>query len=65
MNDALDDLSAGLDTVEANIARAVKLPTGTATRPWLSPLDNAGLLLGFDPSGNIAGIAGGGRWRGD
>ena len=30
VNDALDGLSAGLDTVEANIARSVKLPVGTA-----------------------------------
>lgn len=33
--------------------------------PWLSPLDNAGLLASFDQSGSLAGIAGGGRWRGD
>lgn len=66
VNDALDDLSAGLDTVEANIARAVKLPTGTADQTLaLAAGQRAGLLLGFDPSGNIAGIAGGGRWRGD
>lgn len=66
VNDALDDLSAGLDTVEANIARAVKLPIGTADQTLaLAAGQRAGLLLGFDPSGNIAGIAGGGRWRGD
>ena len=66
VNDALDSLSAGLDTVEANIARAVKLPVGTADQTLaLAAGQRAGLLLGFDPLGNIAGVAGGGRWRGD
>lgn len=66
VNDALDDLSAGLDTVEADINRAVKLPVGTADQTLaLAAGQRAGLLLGFDPSGNIAGVAGGGRWRGD
>lgn len=66
VNDALDDLSAGLDTVEADIKRAVKLPVGTADQTLaLAAGQRAGLLLGFDPSGNIAGIAVGGRWRGD
>lgn len=66
VNDALDDLSAGMDTVEANLARAVKLPTGTADQTLaLAAGQRAGLLLGFGQDGNITAIAGGGRWLGD
>lgn len=66
VNDALDQLSTGLDAVEADIARAVKLPVGTADQTLpMAAGQRAGLLLGFDALGNIAGISGGGRWRGD
>lgn len=66
VNDALDQLSAGLDTVEANIARAVKLPSGTADQTLaLSPAQRANLLLSFDALGNVTAVAGGGRFRGD
>lgn len=66
VNDALDGLSAGLDTVEANLARAVKLPAGTADQTiTLSPAQRANLLLSFDALGNITAITGGGRFRGD
>lgn len=66
VNAALDGLSAGLDGVEANIARALKLPTGTADQTLaMAAGQRAGLLLGFDALGNVTAIAGGGRWRGD
>lgn len=66
VNAALDGLSAGLDGVEANIARALKLPIGTADQTLaMATGQRAGLLLGFDSLGNITAIAGGGRYRGD
>lgn len=66
VNDALDQLSAGLDTVEADIRRSLKLPTGTADQTLAMPSGmRAGLLLGFDANGNVTAIAGGGRYRGD
>lgn len=66
INDALDEISAGLDTVEADIARSVKLPAGTADQTIaLSSVQRANLLLAFDASGNISAVVGGGRFRGD
>lgn len=66
VNDALDGLSAGLDTVEANIARSVKLPVGTGEQTIaLSPAQRANLVLAFDAAGNITAVSGGGRFRGD
>lgn len=66
VNDALDGLSAGLDTVEANIARSVKLPVGAADQTIaLAAGQRAGLLIGFDASGNVTAVSVGGRWRGD
>lgn len=66
VNDALDQLSTGLDTVEADIRRSLKLPTGTADQTLAMPSGmRAGLLLGFDANGNVTAIAGGGRYRGD
>lgn len=66
VNAAFDQLSAGLDTVEADIRRSLKLPTGTADQTLAMPSGmRAGLLLGFDANGNVTAIAGGGRYRGD
>lgn len=66
VNAALDGLSAGLDDVEGDIARALKLPIGTADQTLaMAPGQRAGLMLGFDSQGNITGVAGGGRYRGD
>lgn len=66
VNDAFDELSAGLDTVEATIARSLKLPTGAGEQTInLSAAQRANLLLSFDALGNVTAIAGGGRYRGD
>jgi hypothetical protein len=65
VNGALDQLSTGLDGVEADINRAVKLPDGTADQTIaLTAGQRANLILRFDASGNISAMAGGGRWRG-
>lgn len=59
-------VQAGFDGVAADAARAVKLPVGTADQTIaLPPASRANLVLAFDASGNIAAVAGGGRFRGD
>lgn len=66
VNAALDGLSAGLDGVEADFDRSIKIPTGGPDQVIdMAPGVRAGLTLAFDASGNITAIASGGRWRGD
>lgn len=66
VNDALDELTAGLDLMDVDVDRAIKLPKGTADQTLaLTPAQRAGLLLAFDGHGNITAVAGGGRYRGD
>ena len=66
VNSALDELTAGLDTLDADVNRAIKLPGGTADQTLaLTGGRRANLLLSFDANGNITAVAGGGRFRGD
>lgn len=66
VNGALDTLSTAMDSLDDDINRAIKLPPGSEDQVLnLSPLQRAGLILSFDLSGNLAAIAGGGRFRGD
>lgn len=66
VNDALDELTAGLDQLDLDTDRSIKLPIGTADQTLaMTSGQRANLLLAFDSSGNIAAVAGGGRFRGD
>lgn len=66
VNDALDELSAGLDVVEQSIDRSIKVPTGSGDQTiQMPPGLRAGLTLGFDANGDITAYAAGGRWAGD
>lgn len=66
VNDALDELTAGLDTLDVDVDRAIKLPSGASDQTLsLSSGQRANLLLAFDASGDITAVAGGGRSRGD
>lgn len=66
LNAALDELTAGTDTIEADINRAIKLPVGSSDQLLnLSPGQRANLLIAFDANGDVSVVAGGGRWRGD
>lgn len=66
MNDALDQVSVGLDSVETDTKRAIKLPaSGTDQLLNLTPGQRANLLLGFGPDGGVAAVPGGGRFAGD
>lgn len=54
VNDALDELSAGLETLDGDVDRAIKLPPGTADQTLnLTPGARANKYLGFDASGNV------------
>ena len=58
-------VQAGFDEVASDVARAVKLPVGTADQTiGLSPASRANLVLAFDASGGITAISYG-RYRGD
>lgn len=66
VNDALDELTAGVDILNDDVNRSIKLPVGTADQMVsLLPGQRANLILRFDADGNISAMAGGGRWRGD
>ena len=66
VNDALDELTAGLDQLDLDTDRSIKLPIGTADQTLaMTSGQRANLLLAFDSSGNIAAVTGGGRFRGD
>lgn len=66
VNGALDELTAGLDTLDTDVDRAIKLPSGASDQTLsLSSGQRANLLLAFDASGDITAVAGGGRYRGD
>lgn len=66
VNDALDEVSTAMDGVETDTKRSIKLPaSGTDQLLNLSPAQRANLVMGFDPSGAIAALPGGGRFTGD
>lgn len=55
VNDALDDLSAGMDTLDADVDRAIKLPVGAGNQVLnLAPGVRANKVLAFDASGNVS-----------
>lgn len=54
VNDAFDDLSAGLDSLQVDVNRSLKLPTGTADQTLaLTAGARANKVVAFDASGNI------------
>ncbi|RDK10661.1 hypothetical protein [Cupriavidus lacunae] len=54
VNDALDTLSSGLDTLQGDVNRALKLPAGTADQTLaLTAGQRANLVLALDASGNL------------
>lgn len=54
INDALDGLSAGMDEVDDDIDRALKLPIGTADQTLAASAGaRANKVLAFDGSGNV------------
>lgn len=66
VNDALDDLSAGLDVVEQSIERSIKVPVGAGEQTLQMPPGlRAGLVLAFDANGDITAYSVGGRWAGN
>ena len=65
VNDSLDELTAGLDVLDQDVNRALKLPFGTADQTLaMSPVQRANLTLGFDGSGNVQAFPNG-RFVGD
>lgn len=66
VNDALDEISGAMGAVEIDTKRALKLPASASDQLLdLAPEQRANLLLGFDPSGRVAAVPGGGRFAGD
>lgn len=66
VNDALDDVSTAMDGVETDTKRSIKLPaSGTDQLLDMAPEQRANLVIGFDLSGTIAALPGGGRFAGD
>ena len=66
VNAALDALSAGMETLDSDINRALKLPPGGGNQEIsLTPLQRAGLVLAFDMLGSLTAVAAGGRFRGN
>lgn len=54
VNDALDELTAGLDDLDLDVNRSIKLPSGTADQTLaLGAGARANKVLAFDGSGNI------------
>ena len=54
VNDALDELTAGLDDLDLDVNRSIKLPSGTADQTLaLGSGARANKVLAFDGSGNI------------
>jgi hypothetical protein len=66
VNDALDELSTGLDALDIDVERSIKLPEGTADQVLdLTSGQRASKLLAFDADGNVTAVSGGGLWRGE
>lgn len=66
VNGALDQLSAGMDTLDGDVDRAIKLPAGTGDQTIaLATGQRAGRVLGFDAAGNIEVKSVGGTFKGD
>lgn len=65
VNGALDELSAGLDSLDVDVDRAIKLPIGSNMELSMTPGQRAGLVLAFDGAGNLIGLTAGWRWRGN
>lgn len=65
VNDALDQVSAGLDSLEQDVDRSVKGPVGESLELSFSAALRAGKVLAFDAMGMPIVITAGWRWRGD
>lgn len=66
VNAAFDELSVSMDTLNEDINRAIKVPGPSSDQLInLTPLQRAGLMIGFDAFGKVAALPVGGRFRGD
>ena len=65
VNAALDQLSAGLDTLDQDVDRAIKAPPGESLDLNIPAAQRAGKVLAFDANGAPIVMTGGWRWRGD
>lgn len=65
VNDALDQVSAGLDSLEQDVDRSVKGPVGESLELNFAAALRAGKVLAFDALGAPIVITAGWRWRGD
>lgn len=65
VNAALDQLSAGLDTLDQDVDRAIKAPLGESLDLNIPAAQRAGKVLAFDANGAPIVMTGGWRWRGD
>lgn len=65
VNDALDQVSAGLDSLEQDVDRSVKAPSGESLELNFAAALRAGKVLAFDAAGAPIVITAGWRWRGD
>jgi hypothetical protein len=67
-NGALDQVTTGFEAVEADVARAIKIPGSPTPSDQLINMNaatRASTVVAFDSSGNVTAIAAGFRWRGD
>lgn len=65
VNEALDQVSAGLDSLEQDVDRSVKAPVGESLELSFAAALRAGKVLAFDAMGTPIVITAGWRWRGD
>ena len=65
VNEALDQVSAGLDSLEQDVDRSVKGPVGESLELNFAAALRAGKVLAFDAMGAPIVITAGWRWRGD
>ena len=65
VNDALDQLSAGLDVVQVDIDRSIKAPPGESLDLNIPAAQRANKVLAFDNIGSPIVIGAGWNWRGD
>ncbi len=60
----LDSIASGMDSVDTDIARSIKMPSGTQELPAIAA-DRSLTVIGFDSSGNMEVQSGVGAFKGD
>ena len=65
VNNALDQLSAGMDTLDQDVDRSIKAPPGESLELNFAAGLRAGKVLAFDNAGEPIVISAGWHWRGD